>query len=37
MVVNVSKLFNPILVCIREGLHIGGSAIVNAKGVKGDS
>jgi hypothetical protein len=36
MVIHVSELCNPILVCIREGLCIRGSAIGNGKGVKGD-
>jgi hypothetical protein len=36
MVIHVSELCNPILVWIREGLHIGGSAIFNCEGVKRD-
>ena len=36
MVIHVLELCNPILVCIRERLHIRGSAIGNCKGVKGD-
>jgi hypothetical protein len=27
---------NLILVCIREGMHTGGSAVVDGEGVKGD-
>jgi hypothetical protein len=30
------ELGNLILVCIREGTHTGGSAIVNSEGVKRD-
>jgi hypothetical protein len=33
--IHVSELCNLILVCIREGSHIGGSTISNGKGVKG--
>jgi hypothetical protein len=36
MVIHVLELCNLILVCIREGLNIGGSAVGNGKGVKGD-
>ena len=36
MVIHVLELCNLILVCIREGLCIRGSAIGNGKGVKGD-
>jgi hypothetical protein len=36
MVIHVSELSNPILVCIREGSRIRGSTIGNCKGVKGD-
>jgi hypothetical protein len=37
MVIHVSELCNPILACITERLHMGGSAILgNGKGVKGD-
>jgi hypothetical protein len=36
MDIHISELCNPILVCIREGLHMRGSAIGNGKGVKGD-
>jgi hypothetical protein len=36
MVIHVLELSNPILVCIREGSRIIGSAIGNGKGVKGN-
>jgi hypothetical protein len=36
MVIHVLELCNPILVRIREGSHIIGSAIGNGKGVNGD-
>jgi hypothetical protein len=35
-VIHVLELCNLILVCIREGSRIRGSAIGNGKGVKGD-
>ncbi len=36
IVIDVLELCNPILVCIRERLHIRGPAIGNSKSVKGD-
>ena len=36
MVIHVSELSNPILVCIREGSCIIGSTVSNLKGVKGN-
>jgi hypothetical protein len=35
-VIHVSELSNLILVYIREGLHIGSSAVGNGEGVKVD-
>jgi hypothetical protein len=35
-VIHVSELCNPILVCIREGLHSRGSTIGNCKGLNGN-
>jgi hypothetical protein len=32
--IHVTELGNQILVCIREGTHTGGSAIVNGEGGK---
>jgi hypothetical protein len=36
MVMHVSEMSNPILVCIREGMCIIGSTIGILKGVKGN-